>query len=192
MRKWYKNICATKHDHINHLLNVSKAIGFTYNQLYFVVYRLDSSIAKSGLNGIEDIPLMPPEPPISERCAIDGLAHTEAEEEPALVVVHTPFLGRGAGQARQVGLPADVIDQYRAAPAGLLLVACAHHGRALAGMVQEHDRTPGIHAANHLRHGATGVLFLDMEPTQRIQHHQAADRKSTRLNSSHQIISYAV
>src|SRR5574344_2595324 len=26
----------------------------------------------------------------------------------------------------------------------------------------------------HLRHGATGVLFLDMEPTQRIQHHQAA------------------
>ncbi len=73
---------------------------------------------------------MPPEPPISERCAIVGLAHTEADEEPALVVVHTPFLGLGAGHARQVGLPADVIDQYRAAPAGLLLVACAHHGRA--------------------------------------------------------------
>ncbi|EJS83265.1 hypothetical protein AAUPMC_21191, partial [Pasteurella multocida subsp. multocida str. Anand1_cattle] len=51
---------------------------------------------------------MPPEPPISERCAIVGLAHTEADEEPALVVVHTPFLGLGAGHARQVGLPADV------------------------------------------------------------------------------------
>ncbi|PXZ99604.1 hypothetical protein DMW43_27465, partial [Serratia marcescens] len=40
--------------------------------------------------------VMPPEPPISERCAIVGLAHTEADEEPALVVVHTPFLGLGA------------------------------------------------------------------------------------------------
>ena len=122
---------------------------------------------------------MPPEPPISERCAIVGLAHTEADEEPALVVVHTPFLGLGAGHARQVGLPADVIDQYRAAPAGLLLVACAHHGRALAGMVQEHDRAPGIggdglHATDDLGHGAAGVFFLDVEPAQRVQHHQAA------------------
>lgn len=122
---------------------------------------------------------MPPEPPISERCAIVGLAHTEADEEPALVVVHTPFLGLGAGHARQVGLPADVIDQYRAAPAGLLLVACAHHGRALAGMVQEHDRAPGIggdglHATDDLGHGAAGFFFLDVEPAQRVQHHQAA------------------
>lgn len=68
--------------------------------------------------GLEHPAVMPPEPPISERCAIVGLAHTEADEEPALVVVHTPFLGLGAGHARQVGLPADVIDQYRAAPAG--------------------------------------------------------------------------
>lgn len=103
----------------------------------------------------------------------------QADEEPALVVVHTPFLGLGAGHARQVGLPADVIDQYRAAPAGLLLVACAHHGRALAGMVQEHDRAPGIggdglHATDDLGHGAAGVFFLDVEPAQRVQHHQAA------------------
>ena len=46
-------------------------------------------------------------------------------------------------------------------------------------MVQEHDRAPGIggdglHAANHLRHGAAGVLFFDVEPAQRVQHHQAA------------------
>nr|QBC89184.1 replication protein repA [Klebsiella pneumoniae] len=129
--------------------------------------------------GLEHPAVMPPEPPISERCAIVGLAHTEADEEPALVVVHTPFLGLGAGHARQVGLPADVIDQYRAAPAGLLLVACAHHGRALAGMVQEHDRAPGIggdglHATDDLGHGAAGVFFLDVEPAQRVQHHQAA------------------
>ncbi|WP_223932402.1 helicase RepA family protein, partial [Aeromonas caviae] len=35
----------------------------------------------------------------------------------------------------QVGLPADVIHQHGRSPAGLLLVARAHHGRALAGMV---------------------------------------------------------
>ncbi|WP_444979037.1 hypothetical protein, partial [Aeromonas caviae] len=43
----------------------------------------------------------------------------------------------------------------------------AAEGRRL--MVQEHDRAPGIggdglHAANHLRHGAAGVLFFDVEP----------------------------
>ncbi|WP_223940026.1 helicase RepA family protein, partial [Aeromonas caviae] len=44
-------------------------------------------------------------------------------------------------------------------------VARAHHGRALAGMVQEHDRAPGIggdglHAANHLRHASKGAAMM--------------------------------
>ena len=75
--------------------------------------------------------------------ATDDLGHGAAgvfflDVEPALVVVHTPFLGLGAGHARQVGLPADVIDQYRAAPAGLLLVACAHaRVRALRACAKE-------------------------------------------------------
>ena len=46
-------------------------------------------------------------------------------------------------------------------------------------MVQEHDRAPGIggdglHATDDLGHGAAGVFFLDVEPAQRVQHHQAA------------------
>src|SRR5258708_18258662 len=37
-----------------------------------------------------------------------------------------------------------------------------------------------------------GALPLDPLPAERTVHHSALDRKSTRLNSSHQIISYAV
>ncbi len=32
----------------------------------------------------------------------------------------------------------------------------------------------GLHATDDLGHGAAGVFFLDVEPAQRVQHHQAA------------------
>ena len=86
-----------------------------------------------------------------------GVFRIQNQLNQVLVVRVESFLGLGGRHAGQVGLPADVIHQHGRSPAGLLLVACAHHGRALAGMVQEHDRAPGIggdglHAANHLRH----------------------------------------
>ena len=41
-------------------MDVSKAVGFSYKQLDFVVYGLNSSVAEFSLNSIEDMLLMTP------------------------------------------------------------------------------------------------------------------------------------
>ena len=58
--KWYKNIRTSKHDHIKHILDVSKAIGFTNKQFNFDVDRLNSGIAQFAFYSIEDMLLMTP------------------------------------------------------------------------------------------------------------------------------------
>ena len=59
--KWYKNIRTSKHDHIKHILDVSKAIGFTNKQFNFVVDRFNSGTAEFAFYRIEDMLLMAPD-----------------------------------------------------------------------------------------------------------------------------------
>src|SRR5258708_27262895 len=75
----------------------------------------------------------------------------------------------------------------RQAVAAAAALELARHGRDQPGAGGAERVTDGDRAAVHV-----GAVGGDAEVAQRGNHLRGEDRKSTRLNSSHQIISYAV